>query len=317
MCRRAVSGRKNDFLLEIESFLKEAHPKLVILSTGSIFPPIEWLELCCEKGLPFVTIGHCNSDDWWLEDETAARYRQTLHVATRCYFVSKANLRHAEKQIGADLSNAEVVRNPFNVDFNTSLRWPSLSENDEVRLACVGRLDPRSKGQDILLEALAMPVWKNRPWRLALYGNGPIRNGIERLVQRFGLEKRVTLAGYVSRVEDIWAENHVLVMPSRSEGLPLAMVEAMLCGRPVVATDVGGHAEIIEDGVSGFLADAPTVASLTEALERLWEHRRDLGAMGQAASRRIRKSVPADPVSIFSQKIQSLLTPSSERHCIA
>lgn len=57
-------------------------------------------------------------------------------------------------------------------------------------------------------------------------------------------------------------------MPSRFEGLPLAMVEAMLCARPVVATDVAGHAEIIEDGVTGFLADAPTAGSMAAALER-------------------------------------------------
>ena len=138
-----------------------------------------------------------------------------------------------------------------------------------------------------------------------------MKNVIERLVQRFGLGGRVNLGGYVSRVEDIWAENHALVMPSRFEGLPLAMVEAMLCGRPIVATDVGGHSEIVEDGVSGFLADAPTVASVARALERLWENRHDLGVMGQAAAKRIRNCVPVDPVSVFSRKIQCLLGTTS------
>jgi glycosyltransferase involved in cell wall biosynthesis len=168
-------------------------------------------------------------------------------------------------------------------------------------------LDPSSKGQDILLEALAQPKWRDRRWRLTLYGNGPKKKGIERLVQRFALEKRVTLAGYVTRVEDIWAENYVLVMPSRLEGLPLAMVEAMLCGRPVVATDVAGHSEIVEDDVSGFLADAPTVKSMAEALERLWERRHELKLMGEVAAKNIRKCVPADPAKVFSSKIQHLL----------
>ena len=134
-----------------------------------------------------------------------------------------------------------------------------------------------------------------------------MKDVIERLVQRFKLEGRVTLAGYVSRIEDIWAENHVLVMPSRLEGLPLAMVEAMLCASPVVATDVAGHSEIVEDGVDGFLADAPTVGSIARALERLWEGRHELRLMGEAAAKNIRNCVPADPVGVFCQKIKCLL----------
>jgi Glycosyl transferases group 1 len=57
-------------------------------------------------------------------------------------------------------------------------------------------------------------------------------------------------------------------MPSRYEGLPIVIVEAMLCERTVVATNVAGHSEVIEDGISGFLAHAPTVASVAKALER-------------------------------------------------
>jgi glycosyltransferase involved in cell wall biosynthesis len=230
-----------------------------------------------------------------------------LPSALRCFFVSKANLRLAEKQIGAELLNAEVVRNPFNVNFSSSAPWPYFNDDIEIRFACVGRLDPRSKGQDILLEVLAKPVWKDRRWRLSLYGNGPIKNGIERLVQRLELERRVTLAGHVSSVEDIWAENHVLVTPSRLEGLPLTMVEAMLCGRPVVATDVAGHSEILEDGVSGFLADAPTVKGLAEALERLWRRRHELKLIGEIAAKNIRQYVPADPAKVFATKILKLL----------
>jgi glycosyltransferase involved in cell wall biosynthesis len=310
--RRVLTGWGSDLQNEISKFLHLVQPEIVIFSTGDIFPPIEWLELCREKGLRFATLGQANCEYFWYDDETAARYRRALRAATRCYFVSKANLLLAEKQIGFEFSNAEVVRNPFNVDFSASPPWPSPGERGVLHLACVGRLDLGAKGQDLLLETLANPVWMNRPWRLALYGSGPMKNIIECLIRRFGLNERVTLPGYVSCVEDIWAENHVLVMPSRSEGMPLAMVEAMLCGRPVVTTDVAGHSEIIEDGVSGFLANAPTVASVAGALERLWERRHDIEAMGQAAAKRIRNCVPVDPVGVFSEKIQLLLTAPGE-----
>ena len=229
-----------------------------------------------------------------------------LSLARRCYFVSEANLRLAEKQIGCELSNAEVVRNPYNVAFDASPAWPAL--DGELRLACVARLDPGQKGQDLLFEALAGSAWANRDWHLSLYGDGPIRTSLERLAARFGISERVTFAGHVASVEEVWASNHVLVMPSRYEGLPLALVEAMLCGRPVLATDVAGHSEIIIDGVTGFLAGPPTVATVAQALERLWANRANLEEMGKVSAKRIRELVPADPARVFSEKIKLLMS---------
>jgi glycosyltransferase involved in cell wall biosynthesis len=83
-----------------------------------------------------------------------------------------------------------------------------------------------------------------------------MEDSLKRLSNRLGLSGRVSFA-VVSRIEDIWASHQVLVMPSRVEGPPLVIVEAMLCGRPVVATDVAGNSEVVEDGVTGFLANAP------------------------------------------------------------
>ena len=131
-----------------------------------------------------------------------------------------------------------------------------------LRLACVGRLEAGHKGQDILFEILARPTWLARRWHLNLYGDGPNKHGLMRLSDRLGLNDRVTFAGHVSAIEEVWSANHALIMPSRHEGLPLTIVEAMLCGRPVVATNVGGIKELIDDGVTGFLADAPTTDSV-------------------------------------------------------
>jgi glycosyltransferase involved in cell wall biosynthesis len=292
--------------MEVERFVAARPPKLVVFSDGGAFPPIDLLEMCNAKRLRFVTIGQANYVDWWPIDSLAARYRTALATSLRCYFVSKANRRLAEKQIGCTLANAEVIRNPFNVDFHASLEWPPLGRDGELHLACVARLDTRAKGQDILFEVLAGPSWATRRWRLHLYGGGPMRRGLEQMAHRLGLSNRVVFEGHVA-VDKIWSSNHVLVMPSRLEGLPLAMVEAMLCGRPVVATDVAGHSEIIEDGVTGFLADAPTVASMSKALERFWARKGDADKIGEAASKRIRQLVPPDPVQIFSEKIKEIL----------
>jgi glycosyltransferase involved in cell wall biosynthesis len=302
--RKLTAQHKSPTTMEVQRLVTARPPDIVVISNGGPFPEtIDLLELCVSRRLPFVTIGQANGDNWWVDDPDAERYRIALAAALRCYFVSKANLKLAEKQIGCELSNAEVVWNPVNIDLHAIPAWPQMGQDGELRLACVARLDPPTKGQDILFEVLARPAWATRRWRLHLYGEGTMRNVLERLAQRLGLSDRVVFAGHAS-VAEIWASNHVLVMPSRREGLPLAMVEAMLCGRPVVATDVAGNSEIIEDGVTGFLADAPTVNSVANALERFWTRRADAAEIGATAAKKIRRLFPTDPVRIFSEKIK-------------
>jgi glycosyltransferase involved in cell wall biosynthesis len=288
----------------------------VVICAAGAFPPIDLLELCIDKRISFTTIHQANSDAWWVDDHSACRYRAAFSAAQNCFFVSKGNQQLLEKQIGCELSNAEVVWNPVNVDPSVCLAWPGLGRENEFRFACVARLEPPAKGQDILLEALASPSWAARPWRLTLYGEGPMQNGLQRLARRLGLSDRVVFAGFDS-VENIWASNHVLIMPSRFEGLPLAIVEAMLCARPVVATNVAGHAEVIEDGVTGFLADAPTVTSLNEALERFWARRDDAQWIGEAGAKKIRRLIPHDPVQAFADKLMSMMDSIGTRRGIA
>lgn len=304
--RALTSSQNSAMALEVGRLIAARSPELVVISDGAPFPPLDLLERCATKRVPFVIIVQCNQYYWWPADDLAERYRAALAAALRCYFVSDANRLIAEKQIGRALPNAELVRNPFNVDYNASPPWPPLGREGELRLACVGRLDAPGKGQDLLFEVLAGRIWETRRWRLHLYGDGENRVGLERWAQRLGVADRVVFEGHVADVEKIWSLNHVLVMPSRIEGLPLAVVEAMLCGRPVVATEVAG-AELIEDGVSGFLAEAATVSCIGIALERFWARREEAREIGATAAERIRHLVPADPARVFANKIRELL----------
>jgi glycosyltransferase involved in cell wall biosynthesis len=304
--RALVAPQKTPTTLEVERLIAARSPEFVVISDGAPFPPLDLLEMCATKRLPFVTIIQCNSYFWWPADALAGRYRAALAAALRCYFVSDTNRRMAEKQLACELPNAEVVRNPFNVDFDASPPWPPLGQQGELRFACVGRLEPVGKGQDILFEALAGPAWAARNWRLHLYGGGENRGGLERWAQRLGLADRIVFEGHTVDIEKIWSLNHVLVMPSRIEGLPLALIEAMLCGRPVVATDVAG-AEVIEEGVTGFLAEAPTVGCVGNALDRFWARREDASEIGATAAKRIRQMLPPNPARIFADKIRELV----------
>lgn len=88
--------------------------------------------------------------------------------------------------------------------------------------------------------------------------------------------------------------------------MPLALVEAMLCSRMSVVTDVGGTTELIEHGVNGFVAAAPTVDFLDAVLEEAWRRREDWPAMGVEGRRRAVSLVPADPVGDFCEQLLEL-----------
>ena len=305
---KLFSTEKSMFVREVEKFLISGPPPdLVVFSDGAAFLPVDVLQMCVTQRLAFATISQANYEYFWPDDESALQYRRILPEARRCYFVSNKNRELFEKQLGCELQNTEVIHNPFDADIDDPAPpWPGLQEGSELRFACVGRLHPPSKGQDILLEALRDPVWCNRRWRLSFCGEGPMRDSIERMVHRSGMQDKIEFLGHVSPIQKIWADNHVLVMPSRYEGMPLAMVEAMICARPVVATNVAGHSEIVSDNVTGFLAESATPNSVREALERLWTRRVDLEAMGLAGSKTIREHFPRDPVGAFAQKISEL-----------
>src|SRR5690606_28954690 len=101
----------------------------------------------------------------------------------------------------------------------------------------------------------------------------------------------------------VWAVNHLLLMPSLMEGMPLAVVEAMLCARPCVATDVGGHKEWITEGQEGFIADGAATDAISSALERAWQARSQWEAMGLAAHRKALSLYDPQPGSTLLQLI--------------
>lgn len=134
-----------------------------------------------------------------------------------------------------------------------------------------------------MFETLSLPIWQQRDWQFHLYGAGPDQAYLEALAKYYGIADRVKFMGHVNDVRSIWLDNHILLLPSRAEGTPLALVEAMLCGRTAVVTDVGGNAEWIEDEETGFIAEAPTAKSFGAALNRAWLGLNDWKQMGMKA----------------------------------
>ncbi len=143
----------------------------------------------------------------------------------------------------------------------------------------------RRKGVDVLLEALAK-LGEPRP-RLAIAGDGSERASLERQATELGLASSVTFLGHRDDKADLLHACDVFVLPSRREGLGVAALEAMACGRPVVATDVGGLAEAVRDGRTGLVVPPEDPAALAGALERLSRNADARAAMGAEGPKRV------------------------------
>jgi L-malate glycosyltransferase len=133
-----------------------------------------------------------------------------------------------------------------------------------------------------LVEAFALAL-RGRDAELVLVGDGPDRPQAREIAQRHGIDERVTFIGERDAIPELLAPADVFVLTSREESFGLAALEAMACGTPVVATDVGGVREVVEDGVSGLLAAKDDQPAFASKLAALLFGEIDAGAMGRRA----------------------------------
>jgi len=288
----------------VYQWLDTFQPDFAVISQGGNWDGYEWMRECTRRGVPFVTIAQAATETFWPRLELSCAIVSAYEAAQACFFVSERNVALTRRQLVQPFPRARVVRNPFNVSYDAAPPWPST---DGVwRLACVGRLEPHFKGQDILFDVLGRDTWRRRPIEVTLFGSGPNTESLLALKKMMRLEN-VTYGGVAEDIEAVWASHHALVLPSRIEGLPLVIVEAMLCGRPCIVTDVAGNAELVQDNVSGFVAAAAAPDCLDEAMERAWQRRDEWRQMGQAAARRVREMVPRDPIGAFLEQLRPLL----------
>lgn len=283
-------------------------PDLVIVAQGANFDGAHLARLCRRLRLPYVLISQKASELQWPADWVRTYLAAVFAAARLALFVSEHNRRLTEEQIGMRLSNAAIVRNPVLAGRDGPLPWPS-NAGAAARLACVGRLFVAEKGQDLLLRVLARERWRSRPLEVSFFGDGPQRRGLEDLAARLGAAQ-VTFAGQTTDIDAVWRDHHALVLPSRAEGMPLALVEAMMCGRMAIVTDVGGNSEIVEDGETGFVAAAASLEAIDAALESAWSRRDEWPALGREAGRRIRELVTGDPATELADRLLTAATPA-------
>jgi glycosyltransferase involved in cell wall biosynthesis len=172
-------------------------------------------------------------------------------------------------------------------------------------ITCVARLMPQ-KGHAYLLQAMAQVSAQVPGARLLLAGEGPLRGELEAQAERLGLNGRASFLGLVPRAQlpDLLARTDVVVLASHWEGLPVALIEAMSAGKPIVASRVGGNPELVADGDNGLIVPPADADQLAEALIRL---ARDAGLrerMGRASRQRF-ESGEFSPAAVVDKTLSA------------
>jgi glycosyltransferase involved in cell wall biosynthesis len=178
-----------------------------------------------------------------------------------CVFAVSDGARDTLLERGAFRTQIAVVQNfvtpPDSVSANGAL------ENGRLQLLFLGRLS-HEKGLDILLNALS--TLDAGLFFLRVVGDGPCRDALEAQAKALHLEPSVRFFGFHREVHPFLAQSNVLVMPSRTEAMPMALIEAATVGMPVIASAVGGIPEIVVNHRNGILVEPEDVADLRDAI---------------------------------------------------
>lgn len=168
------------------------------------------------------------------------------------------------------------------------IREPSVTVDDvgarhPKQVVAIGRLSPE-KGFDQLIDAFAPLARLHRDWSLAIAGEGPEQTALQEQIDQLGLSEQIRLVGWLSDPETFLARGSLFVMSSRYEGFPVALLEAMAVGLPVISFDCdSGPREIIRPSIDGLLVPAGDVSALTDAIDQLQQDAPLRDRMGRAA----------------------------------
>jgi glycosyltransferase involved in cell wall biosynthesis len=205
--------------------------------------------------------------------------RWALRRADSCVAVSDHVRRVAAERAPWAASKMRVVCNGVDAE---RFRPEDRSRSELFTFVSMGRLEPR-KGLDLAISALARTTGA----RLEIVGDGPSRSALEGLAARLGVRDRVTFHGFSRDPRPYWGRADAALCSARSEGLGIALLEAMAMGVPVVGFAVGGVSEIVRDGLTGLLAKGHDAAALAAIMNEANSDRERLRVLGGRARERV------------------------------
>lgn len=218
-------------------------------------------ELAAATGLPFTFTTHSYDIYRTPPADIAARAAAAAAIVT----VSEANRAFMESELGIPAARVAVIPCGIDLEAFTPNGGPAAP-----LVVAVARLNP-AKSLDVLLEACALVRDRGTRFRCVIVGEGPCREELERRHEELALAGVVELVGAAPQHEVLawWQKASVAALSSAREGAPVCLMEAAACGVPAVAPSVGGVAELIDHGETGFVTTPGDPVELADGLERL------------------------------------------------
>lgn len=217
----------------------------------------------------------------------AEYYSKMMRIAAKSLFVFAKGVIIQTKQVKEFFpkriqKKCILLSNPLNPKF--------LLENERIEIentiVTIGRCD-ENKNQKLLIDAFANIADKYQDTSLYLYGDGELRENLIEYVDKIGLSKQIFLPGKTDNTREKIKNARIFVLTSDTEGMPNALIEAMVSGLPVISTNCpcGGPATLIEDGKNGFLIPVGDKEALSQKLVCLLEDNELRSKMGSEAAK--------------------------------
>lgn len=235
----------------------------------------------------------------WLERRAEVRFGNVVCV-------SDTLRAHVAAEVGIPQQRMTTICN--GIDFSGGTVAPERLPQQEALFVAVGRL-AEVKNFPLMIRAFAA-VRHAAPVRLQIVGDGPQRPALEALVQSLGVADAVEFLGFRSDVDALLSRAHAFLLSSTSEGIPMSILEAMRCACPVVATDVGGVAMLVESGTTGLLVPSGDETAFADALRQLIGNPQRAHEMGLAGRQ---KGQQQFSVSAMVQGYERLYAGSADR----
>lgn len=233
-----------------------------------------------------------------------SKWREGLHTflinrgVIQTLVASSARTKNNAVEVGVDPNKITTIYNaimPFDVEHidREVVRQKIGLKKDNVFFIAVGRL-VYEKGHEFLVEAMSTVVRSDTHAIAGICGAGPLYNELQAQIEKLNLQDNVKLLGQWDEIPDLLAASDAFVLPSRWEGLPMALLEGMMAGLPVIATRVEGVDEVVQPGEHGLLVPLESPAELAQAILQLLRSPGDRGRMGAAARERVLSSYTTD-----------------------
>ena len=262
-------------------------------------------------GVPYVLTAHLGDVPGGVPEQTDKMFRRIAPLARRIWRDAAAATAVSSfvQGLAESAYGCEVQRIVNGIDLSDA-PLEAAPPHQPRRLVFIGRLNPQ-KNPVFLIDALAQ--LRDAAWQLTFIGDGPLMGEVKAAIARHRLANRIALTGWLApaQVHACLADGDILCMPSVSEGLPIVGVEALKFGLAIVASDIPGLRDVIDDGVNGGLVPVGDLEAFAGKLRQLLENESALATMKRASWEKARRF----DLSCVAHEYAHVLAEAARREC--